>query len=46
MSFEIIDRLSPVALVRLTGGLYLSLRVASVLANVLGHIGTGDAEQI
>ena len=46
MSFEITDRLSPVSLVRLIGGLYLSFLVASVLANALGHIGMGDAEQM
>lgn len=46
MSFEITDRLRPATLARVTGGLYLSFMVASVLANVLGHIGRGDARQI
>ncbi len=46
MSFEITDRLARVTLARFTGGLYLSFIVTSVLANALGHIGLGDAEQI
>lgn len=46
MSFEITDRLGPATLARVTGGLYLSFMVASVLANALGHIGMGGAQQI
>jgi hypothetical protein len=46
MSFEITDRVAPSTLARLTGGAYLLFMVASVLANALGHIGLGDAQQI
>ena len=46
MSFEITDRVSSATLARMTGGVYLAFMVASVLANALGHIGLGDAQQI
>ncbi len=46
MSFEITDRVSPASLGRITGGLYLAFIVSSVLADALGHIGLGDAQQI
>lgn len=46
MPFEITDRLSRPAWARITGGLYLTYMVASVLANALGHIGLGSAQQI
>jgi len=31
---------------RITGGFYLAFILASVLADTLGHIGLGDAEQV
>jgi hypothetical protein len=46
MSFEITDRVGPGFLARITGGLYVAFIVASVLANALGHIGLGDAQQV
>jgi hypothetical protein len=46
MSFTITARVAPVALARITGGLYLAFMVASVLANALGNIGLGDARQM
>ena len=46
MSFEITDRLSRPTLARITGALYLTFMVTSVLADSLAHIGLGDAQQI
>ncbi len=46
MSFEITDRVAPVRLARITGGLYLLFIVSSVLADVFGHIGLGDTAQV
>ena len=46
MSFEITDRVGPVRFARITGALYLSFMVSSVLANALGHIGLGDTQQV
>jgi glycerol uptake facilitator-like aquaporin len=46
MSFEVTDRVPAATLARITGGTYLLFIVASVLANALGHIGLGDAQQI
>lgn len=46
MSLEITDRVSPTTLARITGGLYLAFVVTSVLADVWGHIGLGNATQI
>jgi len=38
--------LAPDKMARITGGLYLGFIVASVLANALGQIGQGDAQQV
>jgi hypothetical protein len=46
MPFEITDRVAPVRFARITGGLYLSFIVSSVLADVLGHIGLGSTLQV
>ena len=46
MSFEITDRIPKPALARITGGVYLLFILTSVLADVLGHIGLGDAQQV
>jgi len=46
MSFEITDRIPKPTLARLTGGVYLLFIVTSVLADVLGHIGLGNAQQV
>lgn len=46
MSYQIIDSISPRKIARITGGLYLGFIVASVLADLLGHIGVGDAEAV
>lgn len=40
------DHAARVRLARLTGGLYLAYIVASVLADRLGHIGLGSAQQV
>lgn len=45
-TFEITDRVGVSGLARITGGLYLAFIVTSVLADMLGHIGLGDARQI
>lgn len=37
------SRFAPRAVARITGAPYLAFMVTSVLANVLGHIGLGDA---
>jgi len=46
MSPNITDRLTPNTVARITGGLYLGFILASVLADVLGHIGLGTAQQV
>lgn len=46
MFFEITDRVAPATLARITGGLYVSFIAVSVLADALGHIGLGDAQQM
>ncbi len=46
MSFEIADRVGTTTLARVTGGLYLAFIMTSVIADSLGHIGMGNAEQI
>jgi hypothetical protein len=46
MSPNSIDQLARDKLARITGGLYLAYILASVLADRLGHIGLGDAQQI
>lgn len=45
-AFEITDKVGATSLARITGGLYLAFIITSVLANVLGHIGLGNAQQI
>jgi hypothetical protein len=40
------DRLAPTKVARITGGLYLAYIAAMVLADMLGHIGRGMAEQV
>ena len=37
---------APGRVARITGGLYLAYIVAMVLADTLGHIGRGTAEQV
>ena len=44
--FEITDRVAPATLARVTGGFYVAYMAASVLADALGHIGLGDAQQV
>jgi hypothetical protein len=46
MSLNITDHLAQDKLARITGGLYLSFILASVLADMLGHIGLGTAQQV
>ena len=46
MSRTIIDRLGQGKVARITGGFYLAYILASVLADKLGHIGLGSAEQV
>ena len=46
MSPNITDRLAPDKVARITGGFYLAYILASVLADTLGHIGRGTAEQV
>lgn len=46
MSFEITDRIRKPTLARTTGGVYLLFIVTSVLADALGHIGLGGAQQV
>jgi hypothetical protein len=46
MSSSITDQLAQDKHARITGGLYLSFILASVLADMLGHIGLGDAQQV
>lgn len=46
MSFEITDHVSRPAIARITGALYLSFILVSVLADALGHIGLGSAAQL
>lgn len=45
-SVSLLDRLGPGRLARITGGIYLTYVLASVLAGVLGQIGLGDAQQV
>ncbi|HEY5275293.1 MAG TPA: hypothetical protein VIK38_01935, partial [Coriobacteriia bacterium] len=40
------DHLAPGKVARITGGLYLAYIAAMVLADTLGHIGRGTAEQV
>jgi hypothetical protein len=46
MSVNTMDRLSPRTLARITGGVYLAYIVASVVADILGHIGLGTPDQL
>jgi hypothetical protein len=46
MTANITEQLVQDKLARVTGGLYLTYILASVLADMLGHIGLGDAQQI
>ncbi len=46
MSPGIIDHLAPNRVARITGGLYLAFILTSVLADIVAHIGLGDAEQV
>ena len=46
MSHRITDHLAPGRLARITGGCYLAFILMSVLADRLGHIGLGDAQQV
>lgn len=46
MSVESTDQQRRAGLARLTGGLYLAYIVASVVADKLGHIGLGSAQQL
>jgi len=46
MSTEVYDRRSHAGLARATGALYLAYIAASVLADRLGHIGLGSAQQL
>jgi len=46
MSPNITDHMSQKKIARITGGFYLAFILASVLADALGHIGRGDAEQV
>jgi hypothetical protein len=43
---DIIDRLAPQKMARITGGFFLAYILASVLATVLGQIGLGTAQQV
>jgi hypothetical protein len=46
MSPGITDHIAPSRIARLAGGIYLIYILSSVLANVLGNIGLGDASQV
>jgi len=46
MSLNITDWLAQSKIARITGGMYLAFIVASVLADALGHIGLGSAQQV
>jgi len=46
MSPNITDHLAQNKMARITGGFYLGFILASVLADALGHVGLGDAEQV
>lgn len=41
-----LDRLGPGIIARITGGIYLTYVLASILAGALGQIGLGDAPQV
>jgi hypothetical protein len=46
MPTSTIDHLPPGKVARITGGFYLGFILASVLADMLGHIGLGTAQQV
>ena len=46
MSPYVTDHVAQDKVARITGGLYLAYILASVLANALGHIGLGTAQQV
>ena len=46
MSLNITDRLAVGKVARIAGGLYVAYILASVLADVLGHIGLGTPQQV
>jgi hypothetical protein len=46
MSANITDHLAQDKVARITGGFYLGFILASVLADLLGHIGLGKAQQV
>src|SRR5665648_497559 len=46
MSPNIIDHLAQDKVARIAGGFYLAYILASVLADALGHIGLGTAQQV
>ncbi|HEX9124308.1 MAG TPA: DUF4386 domain-containing protein [Actinomycetota bacterium] len=46
MSSNITDHLTQDKIARITGGFYLAYILASVLADTLGHIGLGEAQQV
>ena len=46
MSSTILDHLTQNKVARITGGLYIGYILASVLADMLGHIGMGTAQQV
>lgn len=46
MSPNSIDRLAQDTVARIAGGFYLAYILASVFADLLGHIGLGDAQQV
>jgi hypothetical protein len=46
LSPNVTDHLARDKVARITGGFYLAFILASVLADALGHIGLGDAEQV
>ena len=46
MSPNITDHLAPEKVARIAGGFYLAYILASVLADALGHIGRGTAQQV
>jgi hypothetical protein len=46
MSLRNTDHLAPNKVARFTGGLYIGFILASALADLLGHIGIGEAQQV
>jgi hypothetical protein len=46
VSSRIMDRLAPSTVARITGGFYVAYILASVVADLLGHIGMGTPQQV